>query len=382
MSDINKRIAETFLEIAEGLETGHFGKKSKVAVMGLGSEHGEDNMLQGAIAAAKAGVSVVYIGTKSHESLECVYVETEEECHAAMDRILEEKKADAAVAMHYPFPIGVSTVGRTIVPANGKEIFVSTTTGTSSTDRIEGMVLNSIYGVICAKACGIEKPTLGFLNIDGARQTERIMKELAKNGYDICFAESQRADGGCVLRGNDVLTAAADIVVTDPLTGNVLIKMLSSFVSGGSYEAVGYGYGPGVGRNYDKLIFIVSRASGSAVVSGAIKYAADIVNGGYTKICKQEFEKADKAGLKTLLEQLKAEKTNVATEEVVKAPPEEVATGQISGIEIMDLENAVHVLWKAGIYAKSGMGCTGPIVLVSEEKLEKATQILTEASFL
>ena len=30
-----------------------------------------------------------------------------------------------------------------------------------------------------------------------------------------------------------------------------------------------------------------------------------------------------------------------------------------------DLEDAVKALWKAGIYAESGMGCTGPIVLLS-----------------
>lgn len=41
--------------------------------------------------------------------------------------------------------------------------------------------------------------------MDGARQTEIALKELEKNGYDITFAESARADGGCVMRGNDVL---------------------------------------------------------------------------------------------------------------------------------------------------------------------------------
>lgn len=35
-----------------------------------------------------------------------------------------------------------------------------------------------------------------------------------------------------------------DVVVTDTLTGNILMKMFSSFTSGGQYEVSGYGYGP------------------------------------------------------------------------------------------------------------------------------------------
>ena len=37
-------------------------------------------------------------------------------------------------------------------------------------------------------------------------------------------------------------------MVTDSLTGNILMKMMSSYCTGGSYEAVGYGYGPGIGE--------------------------------------------------------------------------------------------------------------------------------------
>ena len=41
------------------------------------------------------------------------------------------------------------------------------------------------------------------------------------------------------MRGNDVLRGTPDIMVTDSLTGNILIKMLSSYTTGGSYEAMG-----------------------------------------------------------------------------------------------------------------------------------------------
>ena len=48
----------------------------------------------------------------------------------------------------------------------------------------------------------------------------------------------------------------------------------------------------------------------------------------------------------------------------------------------MDLEDAVKVLWKEGIYAESGMGCTGPIVMVNEEKLAKSIDILSKAGYV
>jgi glycine reductase len=48
----------------------------------------------------------------------------------------------------------------------------------------------------------------------------------------------------------------------------------------------------------------------------------------------------------------------------------------------MDLEDAVRALWKEGIYAESGMGCTGPIVLVSEAKIGNATDALVKAGFV
>ena len=62
-SGIEKMIAETFMSMAEGLETGSFGKRPKIALTGMGSEHGEENSMAAAIEAAKAGIDVYYIGT-------------------------------------------------------------------------------------------------------------------------------------------------------------------------------------------------------------------------------------------------------------------------------------------------------------------------------
>ena len=92
-----------------------------------------------------------------------------EDIHKEMEKLLDSGEIDAAVTMHYPFPIGVSTVGKVITPGIGKPMYLATTTGTSDTDRIAGMVKNAIYGIIAAKADGIENPTVGIANIDGAR---------------------------------------------------------------------------------------------------------------------------------------------------------------------------------------------------------------------
>ena len=102
------------------------------------------------------------------------------------------------------------------------------------------------------------------------------------------------------------------------------------------------------------------------------------------KIADEEFEKANKAGLKDIINELKSagKKDAGAAAEEVKMPPKEVVTSQIPGIEVMDLEDAVKALWKAGIYAESGMGCTGPIVLMSDANKDKAHEILKAAGYV
>ncbi len=159
-----------------------------------------------------------------------------------MEELLDNGQIGACVTMHYSFPIGgVSTVGKVVTPGKGREMIIATTTGTSSPHRVEAMVINGINGIITAKAMGIENPTVGILNVDGARQVERAFKELSNNGYKVNLTESMRADGGSVMRGNDLLAGVPDVMVTDTLTGNILMKVFSSYTTGGSYESLGYG---------------------------------------------------------------------------------------------------------------------------------------------
>jgi len=362
-------------------------RKNTIVLTGIGSEHGEENMIEGANIAVNRGVNVVYVGTQTGEGFKTVTADNDKDVHDAMEKMLSSGKADGAVTMHYNFPIGVSTVGRVVTPGRGKTMYIATTTGTSSTDRVEGMVKNAIYGIITAKACGVKSPTVGILNIDGARQTEIALKELHKNGYEINFAESGREDGGCIMRGNDMLSGSCDVLVADPLTGNILMKTLSSFTTGGSYESLGWGYGPGVGKGFDKLVLILSRASGAPVVANAIEFASELVSGEYKKVAASEFAAVEKAKLNDVLSGIKTKNSAAGASAggepiAVKEPPKEPVTAEISGIEISDLDDTVEVLWSENIYAQSGMGCTGPVVQVSERNLAKAEKLLAEKGFI
>jgi hypothetical protein len=382
---IQQTIAEVFEEMAKALETGSFAKKTRVGLTILGSEHGPEELVRGAELAqnSNSDIQVVVIGGGADTDLEMVAATDEKEAHAKMDAMLLAGDLDAAVTMHYSFPIGVSTVGRVITPAQGKPMFLATTTGISDVDRVPAMLKNTLYGIATAKACGIQTPTVGILNIEGARQLERALQKLKENGYAINFTESARSDGGVVMRGNDLLMGVPDVMVNDSLSGNVLMKMFSAYTTGGSYESLGYGYGPGVGENYDRIICIISRASGAPVIAGAIRLAADCARGSLMEKAKAEFAAAKKAGWDQIMDSVKAPVAGPRTsEEEVVAPPKKLVTEAIPGVDVMDIEDAVQSLWKEKIYAESGMGCTGPIIMVAPEDKDNAIKTLKEQDYL
>ncbi|MDI6617834.1 MAG: glycine/sarcosine/betaine reductase complex component C subunit alpha [Clostridiales bacterium] len=381
--NIRKTIGEVFSDIADAIESGSFINKVRVGITVPGSEHGTDEIIKAAkMAMTKYGdFDVVLIGAKHGSSFESYEADTLEEAHKKMEELLNSKRIDCAVTMHYNFPIGVSTVGRVITPGCGREVFISASTGTSSANRAESIFKNALYGIIVAKASGNLNPSIGILNIDGARQAERALKELQRSGYNINFAASVRKDGGSIMRGNDLLHGTCDVMVTDSLTGNILVKLLSSFTTGGSYESTGYGYGPGIGEGYNKVISIVSRASGAPVICEALRYAATMVKNGILDIAGKEFEAAKKAGYNKILDRFSEgheKKDTIA----VNVPPKKVVTYQIAGVDILELEDAVKELWENDVYSESGMGCTGPIILVSSDEGDKARGILIKKGYL
>jgi len=377
-------IAEVFNDIATGIKSGQFKKKVRIGLTILGSEHGIEEMIKAAeLAKVKYGdFDIVLIGPKVDANFEVVEAETAEEGHKKMTAMLENGELDGCVTQHFDFPIGVSTVGKVMTPGKGKEMIIATTTGTTSTNRVEGMVKNAISGISVAKANGIKNPKVGILNLDGDRQVERILREVQESGYDMLFTESLRADGGAVMRGNDLLAGTPDVMVCDSLTGNLLVKVFSSFTTGGNYETVGAGYGPGIGENYDKLVNIVSRASGAPLIVEALRFCATCAENKVLDIARDEFKAANKAGLKEFIDKTTKKASKPQEEEEAKMPPKKVVTFSIAGIDILELENACKALWKEDIYSESGMGCTGPIVLVADEDGLKAQEVLKKSEFI
>ena len=184
------------------------------------------------------------------------------------------------------------------------------------------------------------------------------------------------------MRGNDLLEASADIMVMDALTGNLMTKIFSAYTTGGSYESLGYGYGPGIGEGYDRVVMIISRASGAPVIAGAIQYATELLENDVLAVAAREFEAANKAGFQEILAEIRDSKKGAEAPKTVTAPPKEVVTYEIHGIEVIDLEDAASSLWEKGMYAETGMGCTGPVILVSEANGEAARKVLEEKGYI
>ena len=373
-----KQIADSLLQLADSIESGESQNKVTIAVTNFGSELGAENVNEAIRAAQSPSRKLIVVGSPV-EGFESYEAEGDQNVADVLQKLFREKTIDAAVTMHYPFPIGVSTVGKIITPAKGKEMYIATTTGTTDTKREKAMVLNAINGIACAKANGIENPTVGILNVEAARIVEKKLKALQEGGFPIEFAESARADGGCVMRGNDVILGTPDVMVCDSLTGNVLTKLFAGYTSGGTYETTGYGYGPSLGEGHDQPVLIISRASGAPLIKNAIAYAESSVRGNILKVQDQLYKQAHEASLDDLLAD---DEESCQPQEKVEAPPKEIVTGAVPGIDILDIDNAVQCLWKEGIYAESAMGCTGPIIQVSEANLERAKTLLHEGGYI
>ncbi len=382
MSDtIKKLVGDALNEIIESAKNG--GRKIRVGLMASGSEHGSAEIARGARMALQNSGNVipVLIGPKIKGFEDLEYIECDEaEIPSKLEECVKNGDVAGAVAMHFPFPLGVTTIGRVFTPGRGRPMILASTTGTSSTVRGEAMLRNAVYGIAVAKSLGITSPTVGILNVDTAQPVFRALSRMKEKGYDITFGESTRADGGSVLRGNDILSGAVDVCVTDTLTGNVLVKMFSSFTTGGSYEASGWGYGPSCGENWSNVVSIVSRASGAPVIANALTFTASVIIGGLPEKVAEELKSARKAGLDDEIEGLTPKAAKA--EDEVKAPPAEPTDDELHGIDVLEIDNAVKVLWKEGIYAESAMGCTGPVIKMPARHMEKAAEILKANGYL
>ncbi len=342
----------------------------KVGLTIPGSESGAGELLRAAAEAETVmpGLDVVTFGDESSEP---------GKAHGMMEKALEQGDVDSVVTFHYPFPVGTATVGHTKAPGSGRDIFIASTTGISDTNRVVALIKNAVAGIAAAKAWGIVSPSVGVLNLDGARAALQGLKRLKSSGYGIELAVSARGDD--LLRGNDILAGTADVIVCDTLSGNAFMKLLTAYSSGGMLEVSGSGYGPGLGAELP-LVNIISRAAGSAAVVNAIIYSARMALSGLQTVYSEEYASALKAGLSGIIEENRQPETNA--ESGSEEPEAKTVEHEIEGIDVLQLEDAVKRLKADGIYCEAGMGCTGPVVMIAVEDVEPAKKILIKQGFI
>ncbi len=95
-----------------------------------GSELGNEELLKGAALAIaeRPSVNVVPIGPKVEGFGQMEWIETpacESDISKAMEDALEKGIISGAVALHYPFPLGVATIGKVLTPARAKPCFIA-----------------------------------------------------------------------------------------------------------------------------------------------------------------------------------------------------------------------------------------------------------------
>ncbi|NPV89483.1 MAG: glycine reductase [Firmicutes bacterium] len=378
---VRRMVAETMEELADLMEGNH--RKATVCVTAVGSEHGPDELARGAELAGRSfpNTRVILIGSGLSTCLTVIEAGDEKEAHGKMIELLDKGEADAAVTMHYDFPVGTATVGRLVTPGTGREMLVATTTGMMDSGRVAAMVRSAVAGLAVARTLGMTDPRVGILNVDGAVQVQRMLDDLRTRGYGFTWADSRRQDGGPLMRGNDVLMGTPDVLVCDSLSGNLLVKLLSAMTTGGSCEISGYGYGPGVGEGLDRCIGIISRASGAPVIANAIGYMGQMVSGGLAAKAADEFARAGRHGLAEVL--ARVSRPDAAKDQNVSPPPMKApTTREVRGVDVLAIEEAVREVWRKGIFASLGMGCTGPVIMVADDDEEKVVAILKQQGYL
>jgi len=308
---------------------------------------------------------------------------SEKDNQSAMEAALGQSTIDGALTFHYNFPIGTATTGLVRIPPEGKELFIATATGTTALNRVHALVKNALFGRAAARAWGIDDPLIGFLNLEGAASALKAYKKLIDSGYRATPAVSTRGGDG-LLRGNDILKGACDVLVCDSLTGNAVVKLISAYDSAGVRETTGAGYGCGLFEG--KPVGIISRATGASVAADALAYLAKMVRRSFADILQDELTAAEEAGLEGILKTFGTDEGSSGGKKEAggrRAMPEKTPVDSVvEGIDVLEIEYAVEELLAAGIYCQSGMGCTGPVVMVSSGNRQKAVEILKDRSFL
>lgn len=350
---------------------GNAALRPRIAFTALGSELPVDVLLAAAEQAADALIPVIIgpVGLPGYPHLPT-------ESLAAAQRIMEQQLAsgevEGAVTLHYNFPLGVATVAQVFSAATGRQMVLASTTGSSDIHPPVAMMRNAVAGLAMADALGIREASVGILNTDGATSAKRLLERLRDAGYPLRFASSGRADGGALMRGNDLIRATPDVMVCDTLTGNLLIKLFSAGQSGGETETLGSGYGIGLGADQKTTIGIISRASGPATISNALRFCALMAKRQLMSCLQHRWKQACACGIDEILREGTPGVAPQSAPTEAASPPKTVLDDEIHGIDILQLEDAKLCLWQAGIYAETGMGCTGPVLMINQQQRAEA----------
>lgn len=383
-----EKIIDIFEQTAQSLEQGKIGKKITVGITTIGSEHGEKNMIDGAILAKKLypNIDIELIGPKNDSNIKTHIVDDKRDMYNFMEELLENKKIDACVTMNYNFPVGVSTVGKYISPALGRQVYLASTSGLSSHNKIKNLVRNMVNGLAVAKTYGIKQPTIGIMNTEGVKIAKSVVEDIINSGYEIKMGESIRyKDEALILRGNDVINPEVDVIVCDSLMGNMLIKIFSTYSSGGNFESVGHGYGIAVGDGYDKNILIISSASGPNVIANSVKYAYDMVQGKILRVSKREYTKLKQTNYEKIIEKYTSNLKGYDKRKAVMEKKQKDLLGlteTITGLDHLQMISAMELLESFGIDSSSACGCIRPVIKVGMDDLGKSINILKEHGYL
>lgn len=340
--------------------------RPKIAFTALGSELPVEALLAAAEQVTDRLIPIV-IGPVGLSGFPHCPADDLASAHRIMEQQLASGEAAGAVTLHYNFPLGVATVAQVHSVATGRQMVLASTTGTSDIRRSAAMVRNTVAGLAMADALGITDPSVGVLNVDDAPAAKRLLTRLGEAGFPLRFACSEREDGGALMRGNDLIRATPDVMVCDTLTGNLLIKLFSAGQSGGEVETLGSGYGIGLGPEQKTAIGIISRASGPATIASALCFCAQMAQRPLMTYWQRRWQQACDCGIEDLLRQETPAAAPIPPSDVA-CPPKTVLDDEIHGIDILQLDEARLCLWRAGIFAETGMGCTGPVLMINHQQ--------------
>jgi glycerol-3-phosphate acyltransferase PlsX len=232
----------------------------KIAIDAMGGDHAPKEIVLGALKALDTfkDLHIIFIGdenkikefTKEHDRHTIIHTDevissTDEPVRAVRRKKnssmvlaakeVSEGRADACISAGNTGALmaaGLFVVGRIegierpalapTLPTIGGEGFVFLDVGANSDAKPEHLVQYAIMGSIYSqKVRGVENPRVGLLNIG---TEEKKGNELTKHTYEML----QKADIHFIgnVEARDLLNGAADVVVTDGFTGNMVLKSI------------------------------------------------------------------------------------------------------------------------------------------------------------